>query len=74
MDDAMLGMSMQNAGLTGPAVPGPLAGPPGRRIMTPAEQASAVSQPTWWQNLGRPNMTPSQQAAAIHKPNWYRNL
>jgi hypothetical protein len=36
--------------------------------------ASAVSQPNWWQNLGRPDMNPNQLASAVRKPNWWQNL
>jgi hypothetical protein len=42
--------------------------------MNPAALASAVSQPNWWQNLGRPDMNPNQLASAINKPNWWQNV
>jgi hypothetical protein len=47
---------------------------PGGMQMNPAALAGAVSQPNWWQNLGRPNMNPNQLASAVNKPNWWQNL
>jgi hypothetical protein len=54
-----------------PSYGNPLADP---TQTNPTALASAVSQPNWWQKLGRPDMNPNQLASAVRKPNWWQNV